>query len=75
MNPSNSFWRLQRVTEEVGLQKTSIYKMISEKNFPLPKSYPGNRGVFWLSGEIEAWKTAVIENQPQVDMSMMADLG
>jgi prophage regulatory protein len=46
--------RLPAVKDQVGLSRSTIYKMISEGSFPAPISL-GPRAVGWLQSEIEAW--------------------
>jgi prophage regulatory protein len=52
--------RLPEVKRRVSLCTSSIYKMISEKQFPKQISL-GNRCVGWLESEIDDWMVARIQ--------------
>lgn len=53
------FWRHQRVCQETGLHKSTIYKLIAAGAFPSSHQYRDiNQGVFWRSDEVESWKRA-----------------
>ncbi|MFK5949178.1 MAG: AlpA family transcriptional regulator [Methylococcales bacterium] len=46
--------RLPAVKECTGLSRSTIYLMMSKKQFPLPISL-GDRAVGWLEEEIDNW--------------------
>ena len=48
------FLRLSEVQERVGLERTSIYKMMGEGKFPKPVNTLG-RNVAWLDSEVDEW--------------------
>lgn len=49
--------RLPDVIARVGLGKTSIYRSISDGNFPAPIAL-GSRAVAWRESDIDAWLAA-----------------
>lgn len=46
--------RLKKVTEKTGLAKSTIYKKITEKEFPQQISL-GGKAVGWLKSDIDRW--------------------
>lgn len=48
------FLRVGDVSAMVGLGKTTIYKYVSERRFPVPVALGGNR-VAWLESEVLNW--------------------
>jgi prophage regulatory protein len=54
MKSNDSIYRLNFVTERVGLSKATVYKMIKAGLFPAPKQL-GLRSVGWLESDITAW--------------------
>lgn len=46
--------RLRRVIETTGLAKSTIYKKISDKEFPSQISL-GGKAVGWLESDVEKW--------------------
>ena len=54
--------RLEEVCETTGIKKTTVYKLIGEGVFPKPVSI-GDRAVRWVSGEIDAWIMARMEER------------
>lgn len=50
----NSFIRIKDVIEMVGLSRSSIYKYVSEGEFPSPIKL-SERSVAWRRGDIDAW--------------------
>lgn len=46
--------RLKEVIDTTGLARSTIYKLISEREFPKPISL-GDRCVGWVEGEVHAW--------------------
>lgn len=59
-----ALWRLPRVMQDVGLSRSTIYRLEMSGQFPRRVRLSGNC-VAWWSGQIEAWKT----NRPPVDTS------
>ena len=52
---TKQFWRLERVQEETGLSRSTIYGEMAEGRFP--KKFPvTKRSVAWLSSDVETWK-------------------
>jgi len=49
--------RRRHVERRTGLSRTSIYRLISEGQFPKPVSL-GIRAVGWVESEIDAWLAA-----------------
>lgn len=47
------FLRLKNVEELVGLKKSKIYQLISERRFPKP--YKVGQTSLWLANEVNAW--------------------
>lgn len=56
------FMRLSEVIETTGLCRSSIYSLMASGDFPKPVSL-GARAVAWVSGEINEWMTARIEER------------
>lgn len=54
--------RLKEVIDSTGLARSTIYKYISEGNFPRPVSL-GDRCVGWLDSEVHDWILARIEER------------
>ncbi|MCB4793610.1 AlpA family transcriptional regulator [Pseudomonas sp. NP21570] len=54
--------RLQQVMEMTGLGRSTIYKYISEKWFPVPVPL-GGRSVAWVESEVHEWMIARIEER------------
>lgn len=52
--------RIRKVTERCGISRSSVYKKISDGNFPEPISL-GPRTVGWIESEVEAWLAAQVE--------------
>lgn len=50
-----SFLRLPRVMDRVGLKKTAIYQRIKNGTFPAPRRPYGGPTVAWLESEIDNW--------------------
>lgn len=46
--------RLPEVCRVVGLSRSTVWKMASERRFPVPRRL-GGRSVGWLSTEVDAW--------------------
>ena len=47
-------WRLKTVMQCTGLCRSSIYKLLSQAQFPAPVQLVG-RAVAWRRSDIEAW--------------------
>ncbi|MGJ8682155.1 helix-turn-helix transcriptional regulator [Paraglaciecola sp.] len=52
---SDPILRITGVEKEVGLKKSTIYKLIKQNEFPQPISL-GARASGWLLSEINQWK-------------------
>jgi prophage regulatory protein len=46
--------RLRQLKVRMGLSRSTIYRLISEKNFPKPIQL-GAASVAWIADEIDAW--------------------
>ncbi|RDH80800.1 MAG: AlpA family transcriptional regulator [endosymbiont of Galathealinum brachiosum] len=57
--------RLPAVKERTGLSRSTIYLMMSKKQFPLPISL-GDRAVGWLEEDINHWIEQRIGNSRTV---------
>jgi prophage regulatory protein len=57
-----ALWRASRVSEQTGLARTTIYKMVSEGRFPAPVRLTSNTSA-WRSEEVERW----ISERPLAD--------
>ena len=49
--------RLSKVIDLCGLQKSAIYKLLSENQFPRPVKL-GPRAIAWRSDEVQTWINA-----------------
>lgn len=56
------FMRISEVIETTGLCRSSIYSLMASGDFPKPVSL-GARAVAWVSGEINEWMTARIDER------------
>ncbi len=54
--------RLKEVSNVTGLARSTIYKYVSEGNFPKPVSL-GDRCVGWLESEVQGWIAARVEER------------
>ena len=54
--------KLKDVMHNTGLARSTIYKYISEGNFPKPVSL-GERAVAWVEGEVQEWILDKIEQR------------
>ena len=54
-----TFLRLSKVQERVGLKTTAIYDAINAGTFPAPVKL-GTRAVAWVESEIAEWQQAQI---------------
>jgi prophage regulatory protein len=50
------FLRLRDVQSATGLGRSTIYRLIGEKRFPVPVKVLGPRVSAWLASEIAAWQ-------------------
>jgi prophage regulatory protein len=55
LSSSVSILRRRQVEARTGLSRSSIYKMISDGNFPIQVSLGGPRAVGWYSDQIDQW--------------------
>lgn len=55
MSNEDEIFRLAEVKRSTGMSTSSIYRYMSEGEFPTPIKL-GPRAVGWLSSEISAWK-------------------
>ncbi len=51
---ANTILRLPAVLKRTGLSRSTVYLMISRKDFPPPVSL-GERAVGWIESEIDLW--------------------
>jgi len=51
---------LSKVIEEIGLKKSTIYRMISHKEFPRPYKL-GKKSIRWKRSQLERWKNSLRE--------------
>ncbi|GAA3898233.1 AlpA family transcriptional regulator [Gibbsiella dentisursi] len=56
------FIRLPEVLYTTGLSRSSVYEMISRKQFPAQISL-GGKNVAWLASEVEQWMDERIANR------------
>lgn len=54
------FWRLETVTQKVGLSKSEIYRRVAEGTFPKPRKYPNSEKTFWLNRDVLTWQLQVL---------------
>ncbi|OZC35912.1 AlpA family transcriptional regulator [Marinobacter vinifirmus] len=54
--------RIKEVMNRTGLARSTVYKYISENNFPKPIKL-GSRAVAWVESEIEGWINDVIHER------------
>jgi len=54
--------RIKEVMSRTGLARSTVYKYISENNFPKPIKL-GSRAVAWVESEIEGWINDVIHER------------
>lgn len=57
--------RRKQVEARTGLSRSSIYKKVSEREFPEPVQL-GARAVGWIESEVEAWLLAQVEKSRKV---------
>ena len=60
MNTTHKILRIDSVIAITGLARSSIYKAMSDGNFPTAISL-GARSVGWLDADIQSWLDACIE--------------
>lgn len=58
MSDKVRFIRREEVLDRVGLSKSTVYAMISRKEFPAPKKIGTNS--VWVEDEITAWQRKVM---------------
>ena len=57
----NRMYRLQELTQFVGLRRTMVSEMIKAGKFPKPvRLDPDGRAVAWLESDLIAWQNARI---------------
>lgn len=57
-----SLLRLDSVKAQTGLARSTIYKMMSEGDFPIPVKIT-SKAVGWPSNEIDDWITLKMDNR------------
>jgi len=57
---TETFLRIGDVQTATGLGRSTIYRLIEQKQFPSPVKVLGPRVSAWLSSEVEAWQKARI---------------
>jgi prophage regulatory protein len=50
-----AFWRLNKVLEETGLGKSTVYDLMKKGEFPVAIRLAG-KAVAWVDAEVEAWQ-------------------
>lgn len=55
--------RLREVVNKTGLSKTSIYRGIAARTFPLHVRY--GKASFWSAAEVDAWIRARLAERPE----------
>lgn len=62
--PRERFIRLPEVLYTTGLSRSTVYEMMSRKQFPVQVSL-GGKNVAWLASEVELWMDERIANRHQ----------
>ncbi|TXE35192.1 AlpA family transcriptional regulator [Serratia marcescens] len=62
--PRERFIRLPEVLYTTGLPRSTVYEMMSRKQFPVQVSL-GGKNVAWLVSEVEQWMDERIANRHQ----------
>ncbi|EMH4104650.1 AlpA family transcriptional regulator [Serratia marcescens] len=62
--PRERFIRLPEVIYTTGLSRSTVYEMMSRKQFPVQVSL-GGKNVAWLVSEVEQWMDERIANRHQ----------
>ncbi|HEJ8043625.1 TPA: AlpA family transcriptional regulator [Serratia marcescens] len=62
--PRERFIRLPEVLYTTGLSRSTVYEMMSHKQFPAQISL-GGKNVAWLASEVEQWMDERIANRHQ----------
>ncbi|MCW6015783.1 AlpA family transcriptional regulator [Serratia marcescens] len=62
--PRERFIRLPEVLYTTGLSRSTVYEMMSRKQFPAQVSL-GGKNVAWLAYEVEQWMDERIANRHQ----------
>lgn len=62
--PRERFIRLPEVLYTTGLSRSTVYEMMSRKQFPVQVSL-GGKNVAWLASEVEQWMDERIANRHQ----------
>lgn len=61
---ATAFLRLPDVIKATGVPRSTLYRLISNGDFPQPIKL-GERSVAWSSAEIEAWMARRIAARPE----------
>ncbi|WP_273890236.1 helix-turn-helix transcriptional regulator [Serratia marcescens] len=62
--PRERFIRLPEVLYTTGLSRSTVYEMMSRKQFPVQVSL-GGKNVAWLASEVDQWMDERIANRHQ----------
>ncbi|HAU95169.1 TPA: helix-turn-helix transcriptional regulator [Serratia marcescens] len=62
--PRERFIRLPEVLYTTGLSRSTVYEMMSRRQFPAQVSL-GGKNVAWLASEVELWMDERIANRHQ----------
>lgn len=62
--PRERFIRLPEVLYTTGLSRSTVYEMMSRRQFPAQVSL-GGKNVAWLASEVEQWMDERIANRHQ----------
>ena len=53
---TETFLRIRDVQQAIGLGRSTIYRLIEQKQFPEPIKVLAPRSVAWLESEVRAWQ-------------------
>ena len=62
MTINNPFLRIKQVQDQTGLARSTIYKLMSEDDFPQPVKITPKSSA-WVASEVEDWKQARIDDR------------
>lgn len=57
------FWRLKEVTRRTGLSRSTIYRRLAAREFPIPRDLGGG-AVAWWAGDVIDWMHSRPQAQP-----------
>lgn len=65
MTNNNPFLRIKQVQDQTGLARSTIYKLMSEGDFPQPVKITPKSSA-WVSNEVDDWKLSRMEDRKTV---------